>query len=338
MAHAQETLAAPLKKAGAATKEAEWIEVGEDFGFTPSERVRVGSNEHAYITQVFDTEKKYMFELAESGPQLENPSYMVTDGGRRTVQLKQAKFTPLRNIILSAQIVWNGQRRNVRYYDGCTSIFVDKQPADRELLKTLLEQTGKQRFHEGKKGFMGYERMILLYLNICSWNVESPFRTKTANGIFRPINADKVADETTSRIEMMEEALRYAKEATDTKMLIHANYLGIHDTDWDSGNDLSPKEIRAKYREWASNNPAEFIQSYGNKAIELKYYIEKGLESGIINTKFNPNKATWKASNTVVCDISGLRAPDAIAQKIFEFSQTEEGQDFVLQLRALSDK
>ena len=40
----------------------------------------------------------------------------------------------------------------------------------------------------------------------------------------------------------MEEALKYAREAKDTKMLIHASYLGIPTMDYDSGNDLTQKK------------------------------------------------------------------------------------------------
>ena len=56
---------------------------------------------------------------------------------------------------------------------------------------------------------------------------------------------------------------------------------------------------------------------------------------GLISNKFNPNKATWANSNNVICDISGLRSNEAIGEKLFEFSQLSEGEEFVIQLRAL---
>lgn len=134
---------------------------------------------------------------------------------------------------------------------------------------------------------------------------------------------------------MIEQAIGYAKEATRTKMLIHANYLGIPTTDWDSGNDLSDNEIRTAYRKEALQNPQNFIETYGNKSIEVKYFIDKALESGLINNKFNSNKATWSSSNSEICDISGLRSPEAIASKLFEFSQLEDGEEFVIQLKSI---
>ncbi len=91
------------------------------------------------------------------------------------------------------------------------------------------------------------------------------------------------------------------------------------------------------YRKEASRNPKAFIESYGNKTLEVKYYIDKALLNGTINNKFNPNKATWGKSNTVICDISGLTSSEAISQRLFEFSQTPEGEEFVLQLKAVSE-
>ena len=324
MADAQATLDAPLKKA-----------IGAKEITVDGENVIEGSKEHQALTQVFDTEKKYMFELAEESDQNLHPVILSTNAGRNNQVVPARKHKPFHNIILSSQIVWKGQRRNIRYYDGCTTLFVDKQPQDKDLVAQLISQTKQQRFIDGKAGWNGYEKMLLMYMNMCSWNTESPFRTKTANGIFKPINADQIANEKVSRIDQMEEALKLSKEATETKMMIHAAYLGIPTTDWDSGNDLTEKEIRALYRERAMSHPKEFIDSFGNKSIEVKYYIDKALETGTISNKFNPNKATWGSKNTVICDISGLKTHEAISQKIFEFSQSEDGAEFLVQLKAL---
>ena len=84
------------------------------------------------------------------------------------------------------------------------------------------------------------------------------------------------------------------------------------------------------------NDAQSFLSSYGNTSLEIKYYIDKALSAGIIANKDNPNKANWSKSGNVICDISGLRSPEAIANRLFEFSQTEEGEEFKLQLIAIS--
>lgn len=312
-------------------KEVKIIKV--DLGNT-TEEVVVDSNEHLALSQQFDLGKKYMFELATKNPQRELP--VVETQGQKSRIAPHKEFPPYRNLILTSQIVWKGQRRMIRYYDGCDTIFTDKQPKEKEMIDQLISQSKRRQFLDGKFGCYGEDRMLLLYLSICSWNAESLFRTRTADTVFIPSNPDKRATEESLRIDEQEEALGLAKNATLTKMLIHANYLGIPTVDWDSGNELTEKEIRTEYRKEALRNSKNFIETYGNKVIEIKYYIEDSLRKGTINNKANVNKACWK-SGTVICDISGLKSQEAIAERLLEFSQSEEGAEFVVQLKALYD-
>lgn len=301
------------------------------------------TKEEIALSQVFDTEKKYMFELAVKNMERELPVInMVTKRA-----MAHQEFPPYRNIVLTSQVVWNGVgilskniwtgRRMLRYYDGCESIFQDEQPKDKETIEQVIKQTdtSKYAFREGKFGCYGDERMLLLYLFICSWNVESPFRTRSAHGIFIPSDKNKQAEIEEEKLDLIERALVYAREATENKMKVHAHFLGIQMTDWDSGNDLSPKEVRTAYRKRAREDAKYFIETYGNKAIEIKYYIDKALLEGDINYRSNPNKAVWKQSGAEICDISGLKSHEAISDKLFEFSQMDDGSEFQVQLKAL---
>lgn len=287
--------------------------------------------ETAALAQKFDPLKKYMFELAEENPARELPVFDMA--AKRNAPHK--KYRPSHNIVLTSQVIWQGQRRMLRYYDGCSSIFVDEQPKDEKQIETYIRQTQIRRFLNGKFGCFGDERMLLLYLFICSWNTESKFRTRSANHVFKAVDSGKKASLEADRMDKMEEALKYAREATTSKMMMHANYLGIPVIDYDSSNELTEKEIRPEYRKSASQDPYEFIKSYNDKSIEAKYYINKALETGLISNKFNPNKATWGKNNTEICDISGLRTPEAIAEKLLEFSQLDEGAEFSIQLKTL---
>jgi len=293
--------------------------------------VKKDSKEYLFLTTEFDADKKYMFELAEPNLERELPIIDV----REKRPIPHQKFKPYQNIVLTSQIVWNGSRVNIRYYDGCDSIFVSQQPKEKESIDQFIKQTRVRAFLEGRFGVMGDEKMLLRYLMICSWNGESAFRTRTANSIFKPLDKGKQALIESSKLDQTETAFGYAKEASEEKMLMHAHYLGIPTTDYDSGNELTPKEIRTEYRKYALREADEFIKSYTNKNIETKYYIDKALEKGLISNKFNPNKATWHKSNTVICDISGLKSNEAIATRLFEFSCTDEGEEFKIQLTAL---
>jgi len=289
------------------------------------------TKEQIVLSQKFDTNKKYMFELAKKNPEREQP--VMDMSTKRPAPHKE--FIPFRNIVYTSQIVWNGDRRILRYYDGCKSIFSDEQPKDRETIEQLIKQTKRRGFQEGKFGAYGDERMLLLYMTIASWNSESEFRTRSADAVWIATNRDKQLSVESQKLDDQMEALKLAQEATEQKMFIHANYLGVPLMDYDSGNEFTTEEVRVKYRKQALRNPSEFISSYGNKKIELKYFINKALEQGLINNKFNKNKATWANSNTEICDISGLRSNEAISDRLFEFACTEEGEEFEIQLRAL---
>ena len=112
-------------------------------------------NEDAALAQTFDPEKKYVFELAEENPEREMPVVMVQ--GQRSQLAPHKKYKPWQNVVLTSQIVWKGQRRMVRYYDGCDSIFVDEQPKEKDTIDQYIKQSAKRIFADGKISVMGYE-------------------------------------------------------------------------------------------------------------------------------------------------------------------------------------
>lgn len=298
----------------------------------------------AIVNKVFDTEKKYVFQLAAENLHREKP---VVDVRENNV-VPHKKFKPTQNIVYTSQIVWpeglkdpfSGKERkqgryNLRYYDGCTTLFQDDQNQDRVTIEQFAKQTKERRFLDGKFGCYGDETRLLLYLYMCSWNAESPFKTKSSSTVFVPVDRMKIATNESNRLDLTEKALQLAKDATEQKMKIHSAYLGIPMIDFDSGNELEGPELRSAYRKEALRDAQSFIESYGNKDIEIKYYISKALETGLIDVKFNPNKAVWNTSKTPICDISGLRSSEAITEKLFEFSRLQEGEEFVIQLKAL---
>ena len=301
------------------------------------EEVIEDSKEHLALAlaEEFDPLKKYMFQSANENIERELPIYELR--GTRSYPIPHKKFKPYQNVIFTSQIIWNKTRRMIRYYAGCDTIFADKQPKDKDLIDQYKSQTEPLRLLEGKFGIMGVEKMQLLYCNICAWNARSPFRAQNADAIFVPINPDEQVSNELSRLDEIDNARDLAKNAPEKKMLIHAAYLGIPTTDWDSGNELTPAEIRVEYRKAAIRDAKNFTESYGNKKLEIKYYIDQALKDGLISNKSNPNKATWAKSNSEICDISGLKSPEAIADKLFEYSETPEGEEFVIQLKALYD-
>src|SRR5712675_1336802 len=135
MANAEKT--APLKK--------EFIEID-------GEKVETGSKEHTLLTMEFDPFKRYVFELANKIPPRDLPVMNV----RTNRPVDHQEFIPYRNLVFTSQIIWQGRRRMVRYYDGCDSIFFDKQPKEKEVIETLLKQTQRREFIYGKYAPQGF--------------------------------------------------------------------------------------------------------------------------------------------------------------------------------------
>lgn len=126
------------------------------------EKLRLEKVADDFLKQEFDPLKRYMFELVQKVSERELPVMEVR--GNRTISIPSKKHKPFQNIVLTSQIIWKGQRRLIRYYDGCDTIFADEQPKDRESIEQFIKQTNKDRlnFLDGTVGFLGYERMLLL--------------------------------------------------------------------------------------------------------------------------------------------------------------------------------
>jgi hypothetical protein len=314
--------------ANASTKEAPVNQTGA------VQKTKTLSKEETFLALTFDPDIKYMFELAEPNMPRQLP---VIDMHTKRPAPEKA-FKPYRNICYTSMIIWKGQRRGVRYYDGCDSIFVDEQPKDKDLIEQFIRQTPRRNFIDGKWGCNGYERMLLLYMYIASWNVESEFRTPSATVIYRPSNSAKKAAAEEEKLDLAEKALQAAKEAPYWKVLVHADYLGIPLKDFDSDNDRSEREVRTAYRREALREPKGFLESYGNKALETKFYIKKALASSLIDITSNPNVASWKSSGSKIADINGLKSAAAICDRLFEHSQLEDGEEFKIMLHSLFTK
>lgn len=260
------------------------------------------------------------------------------------------EFKPRQNVLLRSSIIWDGRsdpwnpdkkrpkgRHIIRYYDGCTTLFVDDQPKDRETMEQLIRSTRELFFINGYLHVYGYDVMLKAYMDMASWNAESPYKVKTVDGIFILLDSDKERDAIGSDLDLMEEALALAKKATDKHIRIHAKFLGVPTVDYKTGDQLSQKSVMTEYRKFAAANPKKFIDTYNDKKMQVKFWIEKAMEVGEISTTVIPNSASWAKKGIIICDTSGLKSNDAILNKLIEFSQIPEGEEFLLQLKALYD-
>lgn len=288
-----------------------------------------------------DINTRYAYVLAQKN----EPRGKVYDekGDKRD----EPEYKPYLNVLMKSSIVWDGSvdpfskkprakgRHQIRYYDGCTTLFMDDQPKDKATIDQLEDSTRKLVFNHGYLFVYGYDTLLKIYLDWCSYNEDSPYRIPTSRSIFKSVNTEIQSEKEAMLLELEDEARELAKEATVNKMRIHAKYLGIPFEDSITNQPLSEKAIRTEYRKIAKANPKHFVKSYNDKTIEITTWVTEALNTGQISTSVIPNQAVWAKGNGFICDISGLKAQHLIVEKIVEATQTEDGGDVLAQLKAL---
>lgn len=257
------------------------------------------------------------------------------------------EYPARRNVLLRSSIVWPANtidpfnptkprtagRHLIRYYDGCTTIFADDQPREKETIDQLMRSTRDLFFINGYLDIYGYDRMLKIFMDWCSWNELSPYRVNRIDPVFKMLDPEKSREETAASIDDVEKALKLAKEADDKKMLIHARFLDVPTIDFVTGAVLSPKSLRAEYRNAAMKNTKRFLATYNDESMSFKYWIEKAIEQGELSTTKIANRASWAKKGIVICDISGLVSQEVILNKLIEHAKTNE--EFAEQLKAL---
>lgn len=253
-----------------------------------------------------------------------------------------SEYKPYQNILLESAIIWDGSdgkpkgRRQIRYYDGCESIFVDQQPKEKEIISAFQSATRQIHLQYGYVKVYGYETMLKYYMDICSYNANSPYRVPNAEAIFESVLTEKISEQIENELDILDEAMSLSKNASDDKMIIHAKYLGIPFYDDISGNELPIKAIRVSYRNNAKLNPKNFVDSYNDTTIEHRYLISNAIENGIINTTLVSGKALWGNGGGEICEIGSFTSTEGITQKILEYSQLKVGENFISQLKKIS--
>lgn len=295
-----------------------------------------------------DINRKYTFVLSQKN---EKRGRVYDDRG---MPLPDPEFPPRRTLLLRSSIVWpagkdgkdlkdpfdsNKTRKPgrylIRYYDGCSTLFMDDQPKDKESVDQLVKSTREMTFINGYVHVYGYDTMLMTYMRWASWNEESPYRVPSIDIVFKELDVEKESVNESKNLDNIEKAMELAGKSTDKYMLMHARFIDVAVVDYRTGQELAAKAIRTAYRKAALDNPERFIDTYNDKTIEIKYYIEKALESGVLSSKLIPGKVTWGDKGQVICDISGITDYQNILNKLIELSVSEEGLEFVDQLKAL---
>lgn len=288
-----------------------------------------------------DLNTRYAYVLAQKN----EPRGKVYDelGNKRD----EVEYKPYVNVLLKGSIVWDGSvdpfsgkarkagKYQLRYYDGCTTLFVDDQPREKDTIDQLIASTREVTIDHGYLFIYGYDILLKTYLDWVSYNEDSPYRVPKSVAVFKNVNTEKQAEIEAELLEQEDIARDLAKNADPKKMRIHAKYLGIPMVDHITNQPLSVTAIRTEYRKYAKANPKHFNKSYNDKSVELNTWVTEALNTGEISTSLVPNNAVWAKSGTVICGLDGLRAQNLVIDKIVESALTDEGSDTLSQLKSL---
>jgi hypothetical protein len=266
-------------------------------------------------------------------------------------EVRGPEYKPRQNILLRSTIIWDGSdavyedpknpqsklisghkpgRQIIRYFDGCPTLFEDEQLKmyDRETINRMVDSTKEYFFQRGYFYVQGNDTMLKQYMDICSWNADSEYRVPTVQPIFKTLDVESSAVVLEDTLDALEEALTLAKKASESKMLIHAEFLGVELVDPNTTNPHTTKVIRAKYREAAMKNPSEFVKTYNDDSIQIEGWLKKALLEQKLSTTIIPNQAVWKNTGAPICDISGLKTQEGILNKLIEFTKSNDGEFF----------
>jgi hypothetical protein len=213
-------------------------------------------------------------------------------------------------------------------------LFIDDQPKEKATIDELVTSTREVNIINGFVYIFGYDAMLKLYMDWCSFNENSPFRVPTKPIKFKAVDNEREREQEADLLELEDKARDLAKSAPEKKMRVHAKYLGVPFEDSITGYPLSEGAIRTEYRKAAKANAKKFIDSYYNKTIEVTNWITEAIASGEINTTKIPGTASWR-NGQAIYDLGGLKSEDLIIQKLAEYTIMEEGADFLEQLKTL---
>lgn len=287
-------------------------------------------------------QEKYVYYLVNKNPQLNN-----------TVEIRSNKTVPTEDYPPTVTIPnqssvawpggkdWDGENRPrglyiIRYYVGCSSLFADKQPKDKDILEQFLKNPGNEiTFGKGRVEISAYDTMKKLFMDMASFNQDSPYRAAHVKVFYKAYNEFNEKEAEGDLLDQQFEAMGLAKKATEKQIRFHAKYLGIPTFNQDTGMDRPLKLIKVDYLKAASADSKKFISTFSDTSLKIKHWISEAIANGNINTTLQPNKAIWQNSKSEICDIPGSSKTDVIITHLFEFAQKKEGEEFLNQLRSL---
>lgn len=222
----------------------------------------------------------------------------------------------------------SGRQRTLRLLKGINEIWMDEQESKvtpefvrRNIVE--LKITGGFLFldHPVQKAAIDF---MLNHDDIES----KEMRIGTKPTRFRLVNNEVLEKTEGEFLDKQEQAMKYAKEASDEQMLYHARHLNINFMD-KFGAEKDTGIIRNDYRRLAVNNPALFLKDYDNPKLKIKFLIQKAMEDGLIDIHHVRGEARWGSTKSLIIRYDMRK--DAV-DELVNYAFTDEGKDFLMRV------
>lgn len=234
------------------------------------------------------------------------------------------------------------QPRTIRYVVGEPSIFADEQAI-------TLDQNGRNQLLDNPSNrdnlvFSFFEKRVasedtttINYL-WCMGQCENQHPYARRNGsvktTFQLLDFGQTEERKVELGKLREKCYRIATNARDEEMIPHAKYLGINFEIADTGEERDIAAIREDYKDKAYMEPELFDKTFGDAKVKLIYYITNAQRSGELGIgTIKQGQAHWSRTGKFICLLPPDKNPiDYLA----EYSLTEEGTEFGMQLRSFN--
>ena len=247
-------------------------------------------------------------------------------------------YPPYKRFPNTDVIVWEDGTRAIRWLPGFQSIFVDEQEAGNRVIPDNVLNNPNNRFEiiDGDIKVRPHEKTKIAFLDICNRNADSEHRTGTIAPLFRRYSEEGKVDELSLKQDKQKEALSKAYEAEEEQIAFHARYLGIPLLDAATSATRTLKAVKADYVQKAIENPDEFLKTFDDEDLKVKYYISKAIEESKISLKLIPGKAAWTETKAEICEIPNVTDEVVLINEIFSFSQKPTSEGFLKKLKEIN--
>jgi len=227
-------------------------------------------------------EKLFLFHLAQRKPQA-----VFTKHDGTPVHYPKRRFVNLIDTIYDKK---SGMRRNIKYVEGCTSIFVDEQDKETDGKKGLY----RTLFKHGKYIVMGNNPKLIEFMMITNFNANNPDRDTSVIPLFSFVDQKKKFKAIMKKEESEQDAVQWCNKAPFKEVLRYARVLMAKDVE-----TMDSDEIRYNMKRFAKARPERFMSDRKVPRIIRKSHILEAIDKEILFMNESTRSIAWQSSQNI---------------------------------------